>query len=70
MSKTPQEIAIMIAVLIDRDPVMAGQIKDHIPAARLAELLGLNAPAEAPVGQLVMQDPNPLGELAPEAPKA
>ncbi len=39
---TSQDTAAMIAVLLDRDPVMAGEIKKHISEARLAELLGIS----------------------------
>jgi len=35
------DTAVMIAVLLDRDPVMAGQIKQYISEPRLVELLGL-----------------------------
>lgn len=38
------EIAIMIAVIIDRDLEVAAKIKDHIAPDRLRSLLGLDVP--------------------------
>ncbi len=43
MNKT-EELAIKIAVLLDTFPEAAAQIKEHIPAPRLAVLLDLKHP--------------------------
>ena len=61
--KSPAEIAAMIAVLIDRDPVMAAQIKNHISEARILELLELKTPAQDLAEQAIIQDPAPISDL-------
>lgn len=40
----PDDLAVMIAALIDRDPAMAAKIKEHIKPERLKVLLGLDQP--------------------------
>lgn len=40
-----EALAISIAVLIDRDPEMAGKIKQYVPEKRLAVLLQLSPDA-------------------------
>lgn len=60
----------MIAVLLDRDPVMAAQIKNHISERRLIELLDLKTPAEDLAGQAIIQDSDPLNPLSTAAKKA
>lgn len=68
MDQTTTDTAINIAVLLDRDPVMAAQVKNYIAPHRLAEVLGLTAddlkPAH-PYGekQMAFQNPDPLAEL-------
>lgn len=41
MSQTPSETALNIAVLLDRDPVMAAMLKCYLTESRLLELLEL-----------------------------
>jgi len=66
---TSSDLAIKIAVLIDRDPVMAAQIKNHISEARLIECLDLKKPAQDLAEQAIIQDPEPLAELKETAKK-
>jgi hypothetical protein len=70
MTPTPTDTAIQIATLLDRDPVMALQVKNFIPAHRLAEILGLTVEdlkPQHPYGekQMAFQNPDPLHELRP-----
>jgi len=46
MDSPAEQTAIQIAVLLDRFPAMASQIKQHIPQARLIELLALGEPVK------------------------
>lgn len=43
MSKHPINAAKAIANILDSDPVMAGQIKEHLSTDRILDLLDLDA---------------------------
>lgn len=59
--QSPSDIAAQIAVLLDRDSVMAAQVKEYVPPARLIQLLGLEGEFQKSAeGQAVIQDPSPL----------